>query len=159
MGKDATDEQARRAATRLAAVQAVYEMAAVDAPSDAVLAEFQANRWLNADDENDLELAKPRPQLLSDLVQGVGAHFGDINTALERALTQQRALEGIEAVLLAILRVGCCEFLVRPNVPARTIIVAYTEVCDSFFEDGPQTKLAAGALNALARDLRADEFL
>lgn len=159
MTKQAQSYDPRPAATRLAAVQAVYELEMMDAPVDEVLASFAAERWRAADDDVDAEMARPKPELLKDLVNGVAAARVDIDAALGQAMLKGRAFDELEPVLRAILRTAVFEFIGRKNVPARTLINAYATVGDAFFEDdGPQAKLIGGILNTVARNLRAAEF-
>jgi len=149
----------RPAATRLAAVQAVYELIMMDSPVDDVLASFAAERWKTADEEVNAEMARPKPELLKELVGGTASRKAEIDEALKPAMQKSRGFEDMESVMQAILRTATYELLARRNVPAKTIIGAYTSVADAFFdEDGQQVKLIAGILNAVARNLRADEF-
>jgi transcription antitermination protein NusB len=149
----------RPAATRLAAVQAVYELQMMDAPVDEVLASFSAERWLAADEDISEEMARPKPELLKELVNGTSALQSDIDAALEPGMIHNRVVDGLETVMQAILRTATYELLARKNVPARTIIGAYTAVSDAFFDEkGQQAKLIAGILNTVARNLRAEEF-
>jgi len=153
------DYDPRPAATRLAAVQAVYELDMMEANVDDVLASFSADRWLAADDENDQEMAKPKPEMLKDLVRGVSAHRADIDAALAPEMIQDRDVDGMELVLRAILKTATYELMHRPNVPARTLLMAYVAVADAFFDTaGQQSKLISGILNAIARRLRPEEF-
>ncbi len=149
----------RPASTRLAAVQAVYELDMMEADVDDVLASFSAERWLAADDENDQEMARPKPELLKELVRGVSTHRAEIDAALAPEMIQNRDIDGMEIVLRAILKTATYEIMKRKSVPARTVLVAYVAVADAFFDtDGPQSKLISGILNAVARRLRPDEF-
>lgn len=149
----------RPAATRLAAVQAVYELDMMEADVDDVLASFSAERWLTADDENDQEMARPKPELLKDLVRGVSLHLTQIDAALSPEMIQNRDVDSMEIVLRAILKTATYELLERKNVPSRTLLMAYVSVADAFFDtDGPQSKLISGILNAVARRVRPEEF-
>lgn len=149
----------RPAATRLAAVQAVYELDMMEADVDDVLASFSAERWLTADDENDQEMARPKPELLKDLVRGVSLHLAQIDAALSPEMIQNRDVDSMEIVLRAILKTATYELLERKNVPSRTLLMAYVSVADAFFDtDGPQSKLISGILNAVARRVRPEEF-
>ncbi len=149
----------RPAATRLAAVQAVYELQMMDAPVDEVLASFSAERWLAADEDITEEMARPKPELLKELVNGTQARQADIDASLRPGMLQNRVVDNLESVMQAILRTATYELLARKNVPARTIIGAYIAVSDAFFDEkGQQAKLIAGILNTVARNLRASEF-
>ncbi|MBO6520638.1 MAG: transcription antitermination protein NusB [Rhodospirillales bacterium] len=149
----------RPAATRLAAVQAIYELDMIDAPVDDVLASFTAERWKAADEDVREEMARPKPELLKELVNGTATHGADIEAALLPAMRGERELDDMEKVMQAILRTAVYELLERRSVPAKTVIGAYTSVADAFFdEDGQQVKLIAGILNTVARQIRRDEF-
>ncbi len=149
----------RPAATRLAAVQAIYELDMIDAPVDDVLASFAAERWKAADEDVIEEMARPKPELLKELVAGAASRRAEIETALEPGMRDERRLQDLEKVVQAVLRAATYELLARRNVPAKTVINAYTSVADAFFdEDGQQVRLIAGILNTVARQLRADEF-
>ena len=105
----------RPAATRLAAVQAVYELDMMEADVDDVLASFSAERWLKADDESDQEMARPKPELLKDLVRGVSLHSAQIDAALSPEMIQNRDVDAMETVLRAILKTATFELLERKN--------------------------------------------
>lgn len=150
----------RPAATRLAAVQAAYEIDMMDAHVDDVVTEFAGNRWKAADDQVTDEIAAPKPELLKQLIRGVAGRRADIDASLSPEKIQNRKIEELEAILRAILRTATYELLDRDNVPARTIISAYAAICDAFFDEGgPQAKLVSGILNSVARDLRKSEFM
>lgn len=157
---DRREEQRRRmSATRLAAVQATYELDMMGVSVDDILGEFSTNRWAGADAEVESELARPKPEVLRDLVHGVAQNTATIDAALEPAISGNRKLRELENVLRAILRMATYELMHRPSVPARTVITSYTEIGDAFFEeDGPQIKLIAGIINAVARAVRPEEF-
>ena len=153
------DEDRRLAATRLAAVQAVYEQDMVGAEVEDVLESFAAGRWSAADEEVEAELAKLRPGLFETLVRGVAVNRTRIDETLALALNNDRSADEMERLLTAILRVAAFELLERPNVPARAAISAYTGLADAFFDDNdPQVRLLAGVLNGLARVARPGEF-
>lgn len=153
------EQRIRMSATRLAAVQASYELDMMGVPVNEVLSEFATDRWINADEETIDELARPKPEVLKELVQGVAQHSNEIDAALAPVIAGERKLNELENVLRAILRMATYELIYRSNVPARTVLSSYTEISDAFFDDdGPQIKLIAGIINAVARDVRSDEF-
>ena len=163
-----------RSAARLAAVQALYEMDMVGAPSDAVLAEFLNKRWrLDADDadnngerdgkENASPAGTARPMIepdsgwLDDLVRGVSGRLEELDGLIGPALSGELSLERIEALIRAILRAGTYELAAKPEVPAAVIITEYLDVVHAFFDD-KETRLVNGILDHLARKLRAGEL-
>ena len=106
-----------------------------------------------------LDPLNPKPELLRDMVLGTSAARADIDAVITGALTKDRELYDLEAVLRALLRVAVYELRARENVPAKALLSIYAGIGDAFFdEDGPQSKLIAGVLNAAARKARPSEF-
>ena len=163
-----------RSAARLVAVQALYEMDMVGAPTDAVLAEFLNKRWrLDADDadkdgerdgkENASPAGTARPMIepdsgwLDDLVRGVSGRLEELDGLIGLALSGELSMKRIEALIRAILRAGTYELAAKPEVPAAVIITEYLDVVHAFFDD-KETRLVNGILDHLARKLRAGEL-
>lgn len=147
----------KRSAARLAAVQALYEMAMVGAPADAVLAEFMAKRWrLGAGDEGPA-LVEPDNGWLADLVNGVSARSEELDHAIVPALSSDLTLERLETLLKVVLRAGAYELKAKPEVPAAVIIDEYVKVTHAFF-GGNEAALVNGVLDKLAHELRAGEL-
>ena len=142
---------ARRSASRLAAVQALYQMelsgaSAVDAIAD------QARRDPDPEIEGDARLEIDQ-EYFGDLVRGVRDRRDDIDRMIDGALVEGWALARLDAVLRAILRAGVCELLIRADVDAPVIINEYVEIAKSFF-DGSEPKITNGVLDRLAKTLR-----
>lgn len=145
---------AARHATRLAAVQALYQMEVSGASIEAVTAEFQAGKLPRTeagfiDGEVDLDLFK-------SLMHGAVNRQETIDRAIARRLSAGWRLERIDAVARAILRAGAAELEQRLDIPAPVVIDEYVEIAKSFFE-GPEPGFVNAALDACARDLRPTE--
>jgi N utilization substance protein B len=97
------------------------------------------------------------PALFSDLVRGVTADRGTLDTTISSVLTEEWPLMRLDAVLRAILRAGAYELMHRPDVPPRVSISEYTAVAYAFFT-GKEPGLANGVLDRLGRSLRASEM-
>lgn len=165
----------RTRASRLAAVQALYEVEIADVSDlGPVLQDYMERRWRDEDfQEADLDgdapeteaapggkagpMARPRQGLLSELVRGTRADLADLDAAIGGALTREGGVDGLEALLRNILRAAAYELMKRPQVPARVCIDEYLAVAGGFYEDREE-KLVNGVLNALARQLRPQEF-
>jgi len=142
----------RRRASRLAAVQALYQMELSGATADAAIAD-QALR--EPDLETEGKVRAPIDQLFfGDLVRAVRDRRDDIDRMVDGALSEGWRIARLDAVLRAILRAGAGELLTRPEIDAPVIINEYVEIAKSFF-DGPEAKLANGVLDRLAKILRA----
>lgn len=141
----------KRSASRLAAVQALYQIDMSGASVDAALRD-QVARSRDAEAE-----ARPAGGLdeafLSELVRGACDRRGDVDGMVEAALSDSWTIDRLEVVLRAILRAGAYELLGRPDIDAPVIISEYVEMAKAFF-DGGEPKLVNGVLDRLAATLR-----
>ncbi len=145
----------RRAAARLAAAQALYEMEVADKGLADILAEFEAHwigREVEGDQYNPAELA-----FFRDVVSGVLKDQHAIDRGLDDALARGWPLKRVEALMRAILRAAYYELKGRPDVPARVVITEYVDIAGAFF--GPEESgMINAVLDALARETRPGEF-
>lgn len=170
----------RTRASRLAAVQALYEIEIADVSDlGPVLEDYMARRWRDEDfQEGDARhpaetaaedasenapggkpgpLARPRHGLLDEIVRGTRAELADVDAAITGAVTRSGGVAGLEALLRNILRAAVFELMKRPHVPARVCIDEYVSLAGSFY-DSREENLVNGILNTLARRLRPAEF-
>lgn len=148
--------QERRAAARLAAVQALYQMDVAKKGINEILAEFESHwigREVEGDQYNPAEIA-----FFRNILEGVLAEQGEVDVMVDGALQQGWPLRRVEAVLRAILRAGAYELLSRKDVPARVAITEYTDIAGAFF-GGEEVGMVNGVLDSLARRLRPDELV
>jgi transcription antitermination protein NusB len=145
-----------RSVARLAAVQALYQMEVSAAGVEAVIREFTDHRFdrdLEGEGEGDPLAAADEP-FFADIVRGVVESQAELDRAIVRRLASGWKLERIDATVRAILRSGAFELAHRPDVPTEVAINEYVELAKSFF-DGPEPGFVNGALDAIARDVRA----
>ncbi|WP_457255519.1 transcription antitermination factor NusB [Pedococcus sp. P5_B7] len=115
---------------------------------------FEAeNRGMNARDLLAERLAKPVTevplnQYTSDLVEGVVAHWNDINELLS-TYSQGWTLERMPSVDRAILRLGAFEVLYATEVPESVAIAEAVELAKSLSTDD-SPKFVNGLLGRLA---------
>ena len=146
----------RRAAARLAAAQALYEMEVADKGLADILAEFEAH-WIGREVEGD-QYNEAELEFFRDIVSGVLNDQHAIDRRLDDALVKGWPLKRVEALMRAILRAALYELKGRPDVPARVVITEYVDVAAAFF--GPEESgMINAVLDALAREIRAGEFL
>jgi N utilization substance protein B len=142
-----------RSVARLAAVQALYQMEVSGIGADAVVREFHDHRF-----DRDFEggtLASADEAFFAELVRGVVMAQADVDAAITRRLATGWPLRRIDATARAILRSGAFELMRLPDVPKEVAIDEYVEIAKSFFA-GPEPGFINGALDAIARDERAD---
>jgi len=146
----------RRSVARLTAVQALYQLELnPEADAESVVREFVRHRFGHEIDGD--RYGEADPALFSDLVRGVAADRGTLDTTICSVLTEEWPLMRLDAVLRAILRAGAYELMHRPDVPPRVSISEYTAVAYAFFT-GKEPGLANGVLDRLGRSLRASEM-
>lgn len=144
-----------RAAARLAAVQALYQMEVAGSGLNEVFAEFEAH-WIGQEVEGD-HYKPAETAFFRNVVQGVQEHQAQLDAVVDEALRRDWPLSRIEMVLRAILRAGAYELGHRGDVPGRVIISEYADVAGAFF-GREEVGMANGVLDRIAKALRPDEF-
>ena len=145
----------QRAAARLAAVQALYQMEVADKGLNDILAEFESH-WIGREVEGD-QYKPAEIALFRDILSGVLADQRAIDRALDETLSQGWPLKRIEALMRAILRAGLYELRDKRDVPARVAIKEYVDIAAAFFAK-EEAGMINAVLDALARQARPKEF-
>lgn len=141
----------QRAAARLAAVQALYQLDMEGTRMAALLDEFHRHR-LGAEIEGD-QYAEAEVAFFDAVVQGVDARRAEIDGLLAERLAEGWKLERLDKTMLQILRAGAWELLARPDVPTGTAISEYVDVAHAFFEPR-EAKFVNGVLDAVGKAVR-----
>jgi transcription antitermination protein NusB len=152
--KDAAAIDPRRGA-RLAAVQALYQIALTAADPTIVISEFMRHRLGKAIEEGGVPDSDP--QLFADLVRGASATSDELDDMIAAVLDPEWSVERLELLLLAVLRAGAYEISARPDLPVRVAISEYVAISAAFLGDR-ETGLVNGILDRIARSLRPDEL-
>ncbi len=154
-GAGGTKGAPRRRAARLAAVQALYQMALSGGEVEAVIAEFIKHRL--HEDLDGLTLDDIDQALFGDLIRGVQKEAEQLDDMLSAVLAADWPIERLERILRVILQAGTYELEHYETTPARVIIAEYVGLTDDFFL-GKEPALANGVLDRIARVLRPEEF-
>jgi transcription antitermination protein NusB len=141
-----------RSASRLAAVQALYQQEMEGTTLARLLDEFHQHR-LGATIE-DVDYADAEIDFFDDLVRGVDARREEIDAIVTARLGKGWSLQRLDRPMRAILRAGVYELMARPDVPTATVISEYVDVADAFY-DRRETGFVNGLLDAAAKDVRA----
>jgi N utilization substance protein B len=152
---DAAPAADPRRAARLAAVQALYQIALAGTEPATVIIEFTRHRLARPLEEGGT--LGGDPQLFADIVNGASAKRSELDALIAAVLTPDWTVERLEAVLLAVLRAGAYEISARPDVPPRVAISEYVAIAGAFLGDR-EVGLVNGLLDRLARQLRPEEF-
>jgi len=144
-----------RSVSRLAAVQALYQMEVSGATTADVIADFTAGKLPRpteasyTDVEGDLDLFKI-------LVEKAVDRQATYDRAIARHLSKGWRLDRLDAVARAILRAGAAELEQRTDIPVAVVINEYVEIAKAFF-DGSEPGFVNATLDVAARDLREPE--
>jgi transcription antitermination protein NusB len=141
-----------RAAARIAAVQALYQIEMSGAPADEVIAEFRDHRLSGGEQQPAADA-----RLFASLTAAASVRRADIDRLISGALATGWSLERLDSVMRALLRAGVCELLEFADVPARVVIDQYVEVAHAFLAE-KETGFVNGVLDRLARTLRPQEL-
>lgn len=152
-----TAAQARRmrTAARLAAVQALFQMEAADAPLDAVIGEFEAHR-LGAEIDG-VVLTEPDLEHFRVLVTAAVEAQARIDQLTQRALVARWPIDRIDPTLRAVFRAAGAE-LVATDTPPKVTITEYLEVAKAFYPEGKEAGFVNGVLDHMARAAHPEAF-
>lgn len=156
-----------RTLSRIAAVQALYQMDMSGDDLSDVIEQFQTNRLVSAstepprldmEDENGaIDFSGADRQFFADVLHGVVRCQREIDPLVDKQLATGWRLVRVDSILRAILRAGVYELLERKDVPVRVAINEYVNVGHAFFS-GDEPRVINGVLHALAEVLRAGEM-
>ena len=144
-----------RAAARLAAVQALYEMDVTGKTLPDVFAEFETH-WIGREIEGDTYNAAEL-KLFRAIVQGVLEDQEPLDRTIDKTLVASWPLARVDSVMRATLRGGAYELKARKDIPARVVIKEYVDIAGAFF-GREESGMINAVLDGMARTWRAEEF-
>ena len=134
----------QRSQARRHAVQAIYQWQMTGQNVGEIL-----NQFLDEQEPADFEVP-----YFQDLLRGVPTHLSELDELLRPAL--DRAIESVDPVERAVLRLGAYELCHKPEVPYRVVINEAVELAKRFGADQGH-RFVNGVLDKLARHLRPAE--
>jgi N utilization substance protein B len=145
----------KRSASRLGAVQAIYQVEMTGVTPAVVVVEYVKHR-LGQEIDGDTFLPADAT-LFEELVQGTVERQADLDGIITGALAADWPLDRLEMILRAILRVATFELAHRIDVPVKVVITEYVDIAHAFFS-GKEPGLINGVLDRLGRQLRPTEW-
>lgn len=145
----------KRAASRLAAVQALYQMDVAAKGLNEVFAEFETH-WIGREVEG-VEYEQADVEFFRRVITGVLADQVEIDRATDKLLAEGWPLRRVEAVMRAVFRAAGFELRKRKDIPARVVITEYVDVAAAFLAK-EEVGMVNAVLDRLAREYRASEF-
>ena len=140
-----------RSASRLYAVQALFQMEAMGQGVDRVRAEFEDHRFGMVTEEGAIE--EGDVDVFRALLDGAVDNQSRIDKLTDKALVARWPLGRIDPTLRAVFRAAGAE-LVAGQVPPKVIINEYVEVARAFFPEGKEAGFVNGVLDHMAREAR-----
>jgi len=145
-----------KSASRLYAVQALFQMESSGQTVDQVRVEFLDHRFGAEVDDN------------SDMIEGDVDHFrktledavnyqAPIDQMTDRALVAKWPINRIDPTLRALFRAAGAE-LVQSDVPAKVAITEYVAIANAFFPEGKEGKFVNAVLDHMAREAKPEAF-
>jgi N utilization substance protein B len=149
-----------RTASRVAAVQALFQAEQAGDNAETVIDQFVRHRLGVLEGQDGFEdgrIPDAEVALFSRVVREAVRRQDVIDPMLVEALPGDWPLGRIDPVLRALMRAGAAELSMADGPPARVVINEYLDVARGFFI-GPEPGLANAVLDRLARSLRGAEF-
>ena len=144
-----------KSASRLYAVQALFQMEASSQPIDVVLKEFEDHRMGGEIDGAELEAGDINH--FRRVVAGAVNNQARIDKMTDRALVAKWPIARIDPTLRALFRAAGAE-MIEENTPPKVAIVEYVEVALAFFPDGKERGFVNAVLDHMAREAKPEVF-
>ena len=134
----------QRSRSRSLAIQALYQWQMAGQDVGAIIGHFMVEQ----------DARKFDTEYFAELVRGVPARLTELDAALASCV--DRALESVDPVERAILRLGAYELIEHPEIPYRVVINEAVELAKTFGAEKGH-RYVNGVLDKAARDLRPIE--
>jgi N utilization substance protein B len=149
------DKKMMKSASRLYAVQALFQMEASGQAVPAILAEFETHRFGATYDEG--EFLEGDVSHFRAVVEKAVNWQGKIDQMTDRALVAAWPIDRIDPVLRALFRAAGAE-LVDMVTPPRVTITEYVDVAKAFFPTGKEPKFVNAVLDHMAHEAKPEGF-
>jgi len=154
-----------RTASRVAAVQALFQSEQTGTSAETVIDEFVRHRLgeLPGDqikggggfEEGRIPAAEV--PLFTRIVRAAAARAEATDHMLTELLPAEWKLERLDPVLRALLRAGAAELAMADGPPSRVVINEYLDIAHGFFT-GEEPRMANGLLDRMTHLLRPQDF-
>lgn len=155
MTKPRPDRRKMKSASRLYAVQALFQMEAASEDMDEVRRQFESHRF-GAVDEGT-EWAEGHVDLFRALLEAAVGRQAKIDQATDRALAANWPIDRIDPTLRALFRAAGAE-LVIGSTPPKVVITEFVDIAKAFFPEGREPKFVNAVLDHMAREIVPDAF-
>lgn len=154
-GLSGNQKRKMKSASRLYAVQALFQMEHSDQTSDVVCEEFLDHRF--GADYDGAQFAEGDVDLFRQTIANAVNNQAQIDQLTDRALVAKWPLGRIDPTLRALFRAAGAE-MVSSDVPPKVIISEYVDLASAFFPEGKEAKFVNAVLDHMAHDALPDSF-
>ena len=154
-GLSGNQKRKMKSASRLYAVQALFQMEHSDQTSDAVCEEFLDHRF--GADYDGAQFAEGDVDLFRQTIANAVDNQAQIDQLTDRALVAKWPLGRIDPTLRALFRAAGAE-MVSTDVTPKVIISEYVDLASAFFPEGKEAKFVNAVLDHMAHDALPDSF-
>ena len=144
-----------KSASRLYAVQALFQMEHSGQTVEAVSREFEDFRF--GADYDEGEMIEGDVDHFRFLMETAVSYQARIDQMTDRALVAKWPIARIDPTLRALFRAAGAE-LVDGEAPPKVVITEFVDVARAFFPEGDEAKFANAVLDHMAREARPDAF-
>ncbi|MFL2786548.1 MAG: transcription antitermination factor NusB [Paracoccaceae bacterium] len=144
-----------KSASRLYAVQALFQMEHSDQTSDAVCEEFLDHRF--GADYDGAQFAEGDVDLFRQTIANAVENQAQIDQLTDRALVAKWPLGRIDPTLRALFRAAGAE-MVSSDVPPKVVISEYVDLANAFFPEGKEAKFVNAVLDHMAHEALPASF-
>ena len=149
-----------RTASRVAAVQALFQSEQAGMSAETVIDEFVRHRLGEFPGTGGFEegrIPEAEVPLFARIVRAGAAQAETTDRMLTDFLPPEWPLNRLDPVLRALLRAGAAELAMADGPPTRVVINEYLDIAHGFFT-GEEPRMANGLLDRIARLLRPQDF-
>ena len=144
-----------RTASRLYAVQDLFQMEHSGQASDVVAREFLDHRFGAIYDEGEMQ--EGDPDLFEKIVNDAVNHQALIDQMTDRALVAKWPIARIDPTLRSLFRAAGAE-LTQSDTPPKVVIMEYVDLAAAFYPDGKESKFCNAILDHMAREAKPEAF-
>ncbi len=155
MGAARIDKRMKRSASRLYAVQALFQMEASGQTVEQVMREFLDHRFGSVY-EGD-EMIEGDVDHFRKTVEDAVNYQAPVDQMTDRALVAKWPIARIDPTLRAVFRAAGAE-MTQTDTPPKVVIVEYMDVAKAFFSDPKEANFVNAVLDHMAREAKPEAF-
>ena len=144
-----------KSASRLYAVQALFQMEASGQTAEVVAFEFEDHRF--GAELHGETLSEADVSLFRRLIDVAVNDQASIDQLTDRALVAAWPIARIDPTIRALFRAAGAE-LFEKSTPPKVVINEYVDVAKAFFPEGREPKFVNAVLDHMAREVQPEAF-